>query len=125
MDKLKMAWILEEFFKPHDVEKFPGWENIASKLIVNGSCLVPDRGEPLWRGGVGNFMCYSDHADGVGIRRVTLELEDFMSGNWYEQRKKIFIDKKLTEKKKIEDIVMSIDRNALLAYEVGRDLETQ
>lgn len=57
-----------------------GAESIARKLLTKGKCIVAGT-EPIWRGGVGNFIKTKDAEDGVDCLEYTMDVETFISSN--------------------------------------------
>ena len=57
-----------------------GAENIARKLLTNGKCIVAGL-EPIWRGGVGNFIHAKEAEDAVDCLEYTLDIKTFISSN--------------------------------------------
>lgn len=99
MDKIQKEWVLETFFKK---EQFPGWRNIAEKLLDTGKCITTSK---IWIGGIGNFIDSKDYEGEVGLVELTFDKDSFLSvKNKYfieyyraELKKTIAQMKKLTE----------------------------
>lgn len=76
MNKIQINWLLDTFFKN---EKFPGWRNIAEKLITEGSCVTTSQGRKIWIGGIGNFIQEETYDSGVDLIQLKFDLKSFAS----------------------------------------------
>lgn len=80
-------FFLNYFFKN---EKIPTWELVATTLLESGQCIVAGH-EPIWKGGVGNFIKTEDTRDAVGCLLYKFDLENFITSEWYKQIKDEYI----------------------------------
>jgi len=65
-------------------ENYANWKNIAVKLIYDGSCIVAGN-DPIWRGGIGNFIKISEAKDAVGCSLFEFDLAVFLSSAWFRE----------------------------------------
>lgn len=72
-------------------EKYPGWRNIAEKLIDNGSCTVAGN-ECLWIGGIGNFITTKPDENAYDCLLYTFDLETFKKSKWFEEVKEQYLN---------------------------------
>jgi hypothetical protein len=66
------------FFKN---EKYVGWKNIAEQLIDKGTCVVAGK-EPIWRGGVGNYIKVKESEGFIDCLVYTFDIQYFLSSAW-------------------------------------------
>lgn len=90
-------FLLTQFFKN---EEFPGWKDIAIKLIEQGSCIVAGD-KCIWNGGIGNYIETNTEKDFVGCLRYTFNLKLLMHSAWYEDIFDHYLDKLDEEKQTI------------------------
>lgn len=104
-------FILENFFKK---EEFPGWKNIANKLLDNGKCIVAGE-NCIWVGGVGNFISTSPTKDAFGCLEYTFSLQYFMTSKWFQEIYKQYLQIITEELKEKEQKVTEIEQ--LITYQ--------
>lgn len=76
----QLDFLLNNFF--HN-EKYPGWRNIATKLLQDGKCIVAGQNS-IWQGGVGNFIKVEDAEDTIECSLYTFDLEYFLKSEFYK-----------------------------------------
>jgi hypothetical protein len=70
---------LVKFFEPNL------YSNIAIKLLTTGKCIVAGT-EPIWKGGIGNFIQTSNYVEGVGCLLYTFDLNNFLISKYFRER---------------------------------------
>ncbi len=78
-----MKKLLLTFFEN---EKYPGWKNIAEKLIETGKCIVAGD-ECIWKGAIGHFIHTTKAEGAIGCSLYTFDLEYFKTSEWYKVAK--------------------------------------
>lgn len=63
--------------------KYPGWRNIGTHLLLNGSCIVAGT-SCIWIGGVGNFIKVEPTLNAVDCSTYTLDIEEFVKSKWIQ-----------------------------------------
>jgi len=81
MDNTVKEFIVNTFFQN---QQYPGWKGIAYKLIDQGSCVVAGL-QPIWVGGIGNYMNYTTPEDLVECTKYTFNLEVFLESKWFRE----------------------------------------
>lgn len=61
-----------------------GAESIARKLLTTGMCIVAGT-EPIWRGGVGNYIVTKDAEGAVGCSEYKMNVNSFVTSNWVQE----------------------------------------
>lgn len=92
----QVNFLLENFFKN---ERYPGWKNIADKLIRDGQCIIAGT-DKLWYGGVGNFIDIKEAPGTVGCSLLTFKKDVFLKSiNFTDYKKAYLLDlsNKITE----------------------------
>jgi len=84
---IQFKFLLNYFFKN---EKYPGWESIARKLIVDGSVNVAGD-KCIWWGGVGNFI--KTEPFGIGCLTYKFDLDEFMESLYYQDIRDQYVAK--------------------------------
>ena len=91
-------FIIENFF---NAEKYNGWRSIATKLLETGECVVGNN-QPIWVGGVGNFIT-TETADGfIDCLRYKFNLSEFLQWEHFKQVRCEYINNLVEEKHQIE-----------------------
>jgi hypothetical protein len=80
LNKIQKDWILEAFFENYG---YPGWKNIANKLIESGSCITTSQATNIWHGGIGNFINTKDFEEGEGVVEMTFDLDTFLNSKYF------------------------------------------
>jgi len=62
-------FLLQNFFS---LPEYPGWLNIATKLIESGRCIVAGHG-CIWKGGIGNFIKTEPAEDAIDCTLYTFD----------------------------------------------------
>lgn len=94
----KEIFLLDRFFYHED---YPGWRNIATKLIQDGSCIVAGN-ECIWRGGVGNFIQTEPAKNAVDCLLYEFDLAELEESAWYNEIKGCVLDDLNTQIHKLE-----------------------
>ena len=81
LTEIQRNFILNEFFYNTG---YPGWKNIANKLLDKGTCIVAGK-DCIWKGGVGNFIRLDEEPEFVDCSRYTFNIKDFMLCTWYKE----------------------------------------
>lgn len=97
-------FLLNYFFKN---EIYPGWRNIATKLLENGQCIVTGK-ECIWIGGIGNFIKTEDTKDAIDCILYKFDLNYFLTSEWYieikNNHKSILSNKKFEIEQELDEI---------------------
>lgn len=89
-----------EFFKN---EAFPGWRNIAEKLIEIGTVLTTCEHTDIWRGGIGNFITSEKSNEGIGVWMYTFNLNVFMYSDMFIEHHQKRLNELEKEYKRIKE----------------------
>jgi hypothetical protein len=92
----QIDFLLEYFFKHPE---FSGWKNIATKLILNGKCIVGNVSS-LWNGGIGNFIKVGDCEEGYDVYEYTFDLKYFLGSAYFIEIYSLYIKELENDKKK-------------------------
>jgi len=99
--------ILHCFRDPDVVSKYPGWHNIAKKLIETGKCITPGD-KCIWSSGIGNFIETVEAKDAVDCIQYKFDLHEFMTTEFFKNKYFSMLYKQeevyLEEKKKYEEL---------------------
>lgn len=95
----QINFLLKYFFK---AEEFPGWKNIATKLLNTGSCIVAGK-NCIWRGGIGNFIKTKNAENAIDCLLYEFDLDYFLTSKWYLEVKNEYVSTLVNEKLQIED----------------------
>lgn len=82
-----MKKFLLTFFKHNH---YPGWENIAEKLIDSGECIVAGT-LCIWYGGIGNYIKSKPHENAFNCSIYTFDLANFKESAWFKERRKEYV----------------------------------
>jgi len=76
-----------EFIKNHFFinGESAGWDNIATKLLQEGSCIVAGSSK-LWYGGIGNFINCDPAENAVGCSLLTFDKDSFLQSVWFKEQ---------------------------------------
>ena len=91
-------FLLETFFKD---ETYANWRGIATKLLVDGRCVVAGK-ECIWFGGIGNFIKTKTEDDYVDCLLYTFDLKNFLSSDYFQQCKIQYLTELGKKKREIE-----------------------
>lgn len=80
LNSIQEEIILDTFFINID---YPGWPNVAKKLLSKGTCVVAGA-SCIWLGGIGNFIDTKKEPDLVGCLRYTFDLDKFMETDYFK-----------------------------------------
>lgn len=83
-----MKELLLSFFYHKD---YPGWKNIAEKLINNGECIMAGIG-CIWIGGIGNFIQTEPAKDAIGCTLYKFDLNNFKTSEWFKEIKEEYLE---------------------------------
>ena len=87
-------FILNTFFKTYD---YPGWANIANRLLENGEVIVPGD-KSIWSGGIGNFIKTEKTDKAIDCILYKFDLELFLESKWYNEEKSLHLNQLLDKK---------------------------
>lgn len=93
------TFLLNYFFKN---ETYAGWKNIATKLLINGSCIVAGT-DCIWKGGIGNFIQVNNTEEFVDCVKYKFDLEDFLSSEWFKEIHNSYITELAQHKREMEE----------------------
>lgn len=82
-----MKKLLLTFFRN---ERFPGWKNIAEKLIESGECIVAGQ-HCIWQGGIGNFITTKNAEEAINCLKYTFDSEEFKKSAWFKEIKESYL----------------------------------
>lgn len=98
------SFILNYFFVN---EKYAGWKEIGKKLLERGKCIVAGR-EPIWRGGIGNFIKTQETDLAVDCLEYNFDLDSFLESGYFkgvaESYTNELIEEVKKEQKRLEDM---------------------
>lgn len=89
LTKNQFEFILNFFLN----EKYPGWKNIAEKLIKKGKCIVAGK-DRIWMGGIGNFIETNDTDEAVGCMLYSFDVANFLESEMYKEKALANLQKK-------------------------------
>ena len=102
----QLRFILDYFFVH---PKYHGWENIGTKLLTNGECIVA--GDTcIWQGGIGNFIEVSDADEYFGCVKYTFNLKYFLSSSYFEDVQESYLDDLKKDLNILRDKIQNIVR---------------
>jgi|TARA_R110000851_G_scaffold47424_1_gene115005 hypothetical protein len=81
LTEYQAEFLLDNFFKNYE---YAGWRGIAEKLLEKGMCIVAGT-EPIWRGGIGNFIETSEASDAIDCLVYQFDLDYFLSSAMYKE----------------------------------------
>lgn len=103
----QLNFLTQIFFK-YQGESYAGWENIARKLLTNGSCIVP-RGNRIWVGNIGNFINIVEAEEAVNCVKYIFD-ESFFESKLFEDFKESKLQKLAQEKQDLEKTITEIEK---------------
>jgi len=84
-----------------------GAENIARKLLTNGKCIVAGT-QPIWRGGVGNFIKTKNAEDAFECLEYTLDIKSFILSDFVQDYLDTALQLSRRELQEKQNVVMCI-----------------
>lgn len=89
-------FLIERFFK-HNVTtkdyRISFLEDVTKSLLEQGVCIVSGSTyEPIWRGGIGNFIKVRNAENAIGCVQYTFNLEEFISSPYYVETKEAYLN---------------------------------
>lgn len=111
LNETQLNFLLKSFFRNAEVNDiYPGWKNIATKLITNGRCVVA--GDTcIWRGGIGNFIEIVDSEEFEGCVEYRFDLQSFTKSEYYKDMHRNmveYLDNAITKYKQDMDYINEI-----------------
>ena len=100
LTEYQKQFLLNTFFKGNT--NAVGWENIATKLLDNGKCIVAGS-KCIWTGGIGNFIKAEVDEDSIGCLLYTFDLDNFIHSEWYKEIQLQHLVELQEEKNKIQE----------------------
>ena len=97
-------FLLHNFFKN---ESYPGWRDIATKLLDNGYCVVAGD-SCIWQGEIGNFITTKESDLFIKCLEYFFDLNKFLSSKWFKSFYQFHLDELVLEKKQAENKVLTI-----------------
>jgi hypothetical protein len=97
-------FLLHKFFKN---ESYPGWRDIATKLLDNGYCVVAGD-SCIWRGGIGNFITTKESDLFIKCLEYFFDLNEFLGSEWFKKVYQLQLDTLALERKQAENKVLTI-----------------
>jgi len=82
MTEEQIEFIKKYFFKN---EEYAGWDNIATRLLQEGSCIVAGNSK-LWHGGVGNYIKCAPAENAIGCSLLTFDKDSFLQSVWFKEQ---------------------------------------
>ncbi len=89
----QINFLLEYFFKN---EEFPGWKNIAIKLLNTGTCIVAGK-KCIWKGGISNFIKTKEPENAIDCLLYEFDLDYFLTSKLFKETKHQIISYLLKE----------------------------
>lgn len=105
-----MKKLLLKFFEKHN--NYPGWKNIAEKLIETGECIVAGN-DCIWHSGIGNFIKTETAENFVDCLLYKFDLEYFKTSEWYKEIKLLHI----------QELKQEIDNYNTIIYKLNTELK--
>ena len=100
-------FLLEYFFYN---DEYPGWKNIANKLIDNGKVVIPNINDKIWIGGIGNFIEITDGSDDfVDCIQYNFDLKDFLTSEYYKDIRKQYLTQQLAQLADLREEIKDIE----------------
>jgi len=78
----QIEFIKKYFFKN---EEYADWDNIATRLLQEGSCIVAGNIK-LWSGGIGNFIKISPAENAFACFLLTFDKDSFLQSAWFKEQ---------------------------------------
>ena len=78
----QQTFLLNTFFKN---DFYPGWKNIATKLLENGSCIVAGN-DCIWSGGIGYYIKTNKSDNFIDCLEYTFDFELFKESDLYKHK---------------------------------------
>lgn len=94
----QIEFLLQYFFKN---EAFAGWKNIATKLLINGSCVVAGT-DCIWKGGIGNFIQTDEAEEAIRCVKYSFDLDNFLDSEWFKEIHSEYVSELAKEIRRIE-----------------------
>ena len=82
LKKYQKEFLLNTFFKNED---FPGWKNIATKLLENGSCIVAGN-DCIWKGGISYYIKTNQTDNFIDCLEYVFDFETFKQSDLYKEQ---------------------------------------
>lgn len=98
MKELNTEFLIEFF----GVLDLPGWNEIARKLIENGSVIVAGT-EPIWKGGIGNFIKTRKDPRFFACLEYIFDVKSFTQSAYFKEAYRVKMKNFANEKRNIED----------------------
>jgi len=111
LTEYQKEFLLNTFFKN---DYYPGWKNIATKLLDNGSCVVAGDG-CIWKGGIGNFIKTEVANDFVDCTLYKFDFDYFATSYMFKEAKDNYLT--IISSKK-EDVVKRISELNKEGFEI-------
>jgi hypothetical protein len=87
LHKFQKEYLLEAFFKHGS---HVNWRNIATKLLEDGSCIVPGD-KCIWSGGIGNFIKTTTPENAIGCLLYEFDLRDFLHSEFFKEINEVYV----------------------------------
>lgn len=99
----QIDFIVDNYFLDNNEDEvYAGARNIAISLVSIGECLTTDQAEPIWVGGMGNFLDIKFSDVGVGLIKITFDLENFLKTPHYILKKRLILGSLERKRDKID-----------------------
>jgi hypothetical protein len=95
-------FILDTFFEHED---YAGWKNIATVLLENGTCVVPNlkSGFSIWhKKNIGAFIEIEAAETYVDCIRYNFDLDYFLESDWFKKARNSYVNE---EQVKIDSLI--------------------
>ena len=81
LSEIQKEYLLKFFFRNNVTES--GWQDIATKLLETGECVVAGN-QCIWRGGIGNFIKTETADEFFGCLKYSFNLPIFLKSEYYK-----------------------------------------
>lgn len=115
LSTIQKEFILKKYFEPTASEiasassNFPYWKKIATKLLDEGQCLVPEY-YPFWRlGNIGNFIEKKVADSGFGVMIYAFDTKKFLSSAFFKSTVDSEIEKVKKQITELSNLYSEID----------------
>lgn len=83
LSEIQIEFIMHKFIRNVEADS-PNWEEIAIKLLTNGSCIIPQT-YSVWSGGINNFIKYNKASNFVECTECVFDLNGFLKSKLFEE----------------------------------------
>lgn len=128
MDTLNLTEIQKDlvvglFYTPQIERQYPGWKNIAKKLVEDGECVVPGKDKMIWTDGVSEFITIEPAKDLIDCTLMKLNLNGLLMSDLINEDLDIMVNYRHERIGELEEIIESAKKNIRKAKDEIQELE--